>query len=194
VAPIALLVTVSNVGAASAYLSSTARLPFVAGVDRYLPAAFGRIHPRFRTPHIALISYGAAGILFTLLGQAGTTIHGAYDMLVSMAVITYFIPYLFLFASAITLQRQPLTEDAFRVPGGRRAMIPLAFLGLLSTAVTIVLSLFPAEDDTHPTATFLKVVIMTIILLAAGIAVYRSGQRRQADNPSDTRTPHESNP
>ena len=36
VAPIAVLVAVSNIGAASAYLSSTARLPFVAGVHRYL--------------------------------------------------------------------------------------------------------------------------------------------------------------
>ena len=185
VAPIALLVAVSNIGAASAYLSSTARLPFVAGVHRYLPAAFGRIHPRFRTPHVALISYGAAGILFGLLGQAGTSIHGAYDMLVSMAVITYFIPYLFLFASAIRLQREPRPEGAFRLLGGRRTMIPLACLGLVSTACTIVLSLFPAEDDAHPTATFLKVVIMTIVLLVAGIALYRSGQRRQANDHAE---------
>ena len=55
VVPIAVLVAVSNVGAASAYLSSTARLPFVAGVHRYLPAAFGRIHPRFGTPYVAII-------------------------------------------------------------------------------------------------------------------------------------------
>lgn len=182
VAPIAVLVAVSNIGAASAYLSSTARLPFVAGVQRYLPEAFGRIHPRFRTPHVALISYGAAGIFFGLLGQTGTSIYGAYDMLVSMAVITYFIPYLFLFASAIRLQGQPLPEGAFRLTGGHRTIIPLACLGMVSTACTIVLSLFPAEDDAHPTATFLKVVIMTLVLLAAGIAVYRSGQRRQAND------------
>ncbi len=185
VAPIAVLVAISNIGAASAYLSSTARLPFVAGVHRYLPEAFGRIHPRFRTPHVALISYGAAGILFGLLGQAGTSIHGAYDMLVSMAVITYFIPYLFLFASAIRLQGRSLPEGAFRLPGGRRALILLACLGLVSTACTIVLSLFPAEDDAHPTATFLKVVIMTFVLLVAGIAVYRSGQRRQSNDHAE---------
>ena len=99
VAPIAVLVAISNIGAASAYLSATARLPFVAGVHRYLPAAFGRVHPRFSTPYVALISYRAAGILFGLLGQAGASVRGAYDMLVAMAVITYFIPYLFLFAS-----------------------------------------------------------------------------------------------
>lgn len=182
VVPIAVLVAVSNVGAASAYLSSTARLPFVAGVHRYLPAAFGRIHPRFGTPYIAIIFYGAAGILFGLLGQAGASIHGAYDMLVSMAVITYFIPYLFLFASAIKLQAEPLPAASFRLPGGKWTVISLAYVGLLSTACTIVLSLFPAEDDAHPTATFLKVVIMTLVLLGAGIAVYRSSLRRQAQD------------
>ena len=178
VVPIAMLVAVSNVGAASAYLSSTARLPFVAGVHRYLPAVFGRIHPRFGTPYVAIIFYGAAGILFGLLGQAGASIRGAYDMLVSMAVITYFIPYLFLFASAIRLQGEPLPADGFRLPGGKRTIISLGCVGLLSTACTIVLSLFPAEDDAHPTATFLKVVIMTVALLGVGIAVYRSSHRR----------------
>jgi glutamate:GABA antiporter len=63
VAPIAVVVAISNIGAARAYLSATARLPFVAGVHRYLPAAFGRVHPRFGTPYVALISYGAAGVV-----------------------------------------------------------------------------------------------------------------------------------
>ena len=174
VAPIALLVTISSIGAASAYLSSTARLPFVAGVHRYLPEAFGRVHPRFGTPHVALISYGAAGIVFGLLGQAGSSVRGAYDMLVAMGVITYFIPYLFLFASAVRVQGQPLPEGAFCLPGGKRTIIPLACVGFLSTTCTIVLSLFPAEDDPHPTATLLKVVVGTIALLGVGIAIYRS--------------------
>ncbi len=180
VAPIGLLVAVSSVGAASAYLSSTARLPFVAGMHNYLPAALGRIHPRFRTPHIAIISYGAAGIIFGFLGQAGTNIRGAYDMLVAMGVITYFIPYLFLFASAVRLQREPLPEGSYRFPGQKRLIVPLACVGLVSTACTIVLSLFPAEDDSHPTQTLLKIVVMTVVLLAAGIAIYLSSLRKQA--------------
>lgn len=183
VAPIALFVAISSIGSASAYLSSTARLPFVAGVHRYLPEAFGRVHPRFGTPHVAIIAYGAAGILFGVLGQAGSSVRGAYDMLVAMGVITYFIPYLFLFASAIRLQAQPLPADAFGLPGGKRIIVPLACLGFLSTACTIVLSLFPAEDDPHPTATLVKIVVMTLVLLGAGIATYRSSHRVQVHEP-----------
>jgi amino acid transporter len=179
IAPVAILVAVSNVGAASAYLSSTARLPFVAGVHRYLPAIFARIHPRWHTPYVALISYGVAGILFGLLGQAGTSVRGAYDMLVSMAVITYFIPYLFLFASMIRLQSRPAPEGVIRLPGGKWTAITLASIGLLSTAVTIVLALFPAEDDANPTATLIKVLVMTAVLLGVGVAIYYRGYRRR---------------
>jgi amino acid transporter len=172
VAPVAILVAVGNVGAAGAYLAAAARLPFVAGVDRYLPPVFGRVHPRWNTPYIALISYGAVAILFGLLGEAGSSVEGAYDMLVSMGVITYFIPYLFLFASMIRLQSRPSPASALRLPGGKWTAIPLAAIGLTSTGCTIVLSLFPAADDPNPSATLLKISLMTLLLLGAGVAIY----------------------
>ena len=181
VAPIAVLVAVGNVGTASAYFSAAARLPFVAGVDRYLPPAFGRVHPRWGTPYIALIAYGAAGIVFGVLGEAGTSVRGAYDMLVSMGVITYFIPYLFLFGSMIRLQSRPSPPvngvRPIRLPGGKRTAIPLASIGLISTTCTIILSLFPAEDDPNPRATLVKILIMTALLLGVGVAIYYLSHR-----------------
>ena len=61
---IALLVAVSSIGGAAAFLSSTSRLPFVAGIDRYLPSAFGRVHRRWGSPWVAIttLSAGAASI------------------------------------------------------------------------------------------------------------------------------------
>jgi amino acid transporter len=94
-APMALLVALNAVGGAAANLSATARLPFVAGVDRYLPPAFGWIHPRYRTPWVAIAMYGAAGIVVALLSQAGTSVRGAYNVLVSMSVISLFCPIFF---------------------------------------------------------------------------------------------------
>jgi glutamate:GABA antiporter len=177
IAPVALLVAISNVGAAGAFLTSTARLPFVAGLHCYLPAVFGRIHPRWKTPYVAIVSYGSAGMLFGVLSQAGTSVKGAYDLLVSMSVITYFIPYLFLFAAMIRLQGRPSSPEAILLPGGRRVAIPLACLGLFSTTATIVLSLFPAEDEHHPGTALFKLLVMTSVLLLTGVAVYRRGRR-----------------
>jgi glutamate:GABA antiporter len=175
-APIALLVATGSVGAAAAYLSGTARLPFVVGINHYLPDAFGKVHPRWKTPHVAIVSYGLAGVLFGLLSQAGTSVRGAYDTLVSMSIITYFIPYLFLFAAMIRLQARPYLPGTIRLPGGQRLAIPLACIGFFSTSAAIILSLFPAEDEQHPTAALCKLLIMTLVLLLTGVAVYRRGQ------------------
>jgi glutamate:GABA antiporter len=180
VAAIALMVTLSCLGAACAYLAACSRLPFVAGIDNYLPAAFGRIHPTWNTPYIAVLFYGLAGMLFAFLGQAATTVKGAYDVLVSMSVITYFIPYLFLFASMIRVQREPAGPDVVRVPGGKRVAIPLAVLGLITTSITICLSVLPSDDEPNKPLAVIKVVGMTFVLLAAGVVIYALGKRRQA--------------
>ncbi len=177
IAPVAILVGISNVGAAAAYLSSTARLPFVVGIHHYLPPVFGRIHRRWKTPYVAIICSGGAGILFGLLSQAGTSVKGAYDLLVSMSLIAYFIPYLFVFASMIRLQSRPAAPGALRLPGGKRVAIPLACIGFFSTAAAIVLSMFPAEDERNPAAALLKIVVMTLVLLLSGIVVYWRGHR-----------------
>jgi len=105
---IALLVALNTIGGAASFLSSTSRLPFVAGIDRYLPRIFGRVHAKWGTPWIAIIFYGLAGMLCALLSQAGSSVQGAYDLLVSMSIITYFIPFVFLFLAMIRLQREPV--------------------------------------------------------------------------------------
>ncbi len=50
----AFLIALSNIGAAGAYLAAVARLPFVAGIDRFLPPAFAALHPRWKTPWVGI--------------------------------------------------------------------------------------------------------------------------------------------
>ena len=180
VAGVALMVTLSCLGSAGAYLASCSRLPFVAGIDNYLPPAFGRIHPRWNTPYVAVLFYGIAGMLFAFLGQWATTVKGAYDVLVSMSIITYFIPYLFLFAAMIRVQSRPVSLDVIRIPGGKRVAIPLAVLGLITTTLTICLSVLPSDDEANKPLAVVKIVGMTLLVLAFGVMVYVSGKRRQA--------------
>jgi amino acid transporter len=176
--PMALLVALNGVGGAAGNLSATARLPFAVGVDRYLPAAFGWIHPRYRTPWVAIAAYGAAGLVFAFLGQAGTSVRGAYDVLVSLAVISLFLPYLMLFAAMIRLQSEPAAPEVRRVPGGKPVAIVLASLGLASTSVTIVLSLIPGADEINKPLAVAKVLGGTIVLIGAGVAVFLVERRK----------------
>jgi len=174
----ALLISLSNLGASSAYLAATARLPFVAGIDRYLPPAFGRLHARYKTPDIAIWTQCIAGMLFIVLGQAGTSVKGAYDVLVSMGIITYFIPYLFVFAALIAVQREPAGADVIRVPGGKRVAIPLAAVGFATTSFAILLSVLPSADEPNKVLAVGKIVGLTAILIAVGFLLYRNGKAR----------------
>lgn len=178
VAPVALFVVLNSVGGAATFLSSTSRLPFVAGIDRYLPRVFGHVHPRWHTPWVAIGAYGFAGMLCALLSQAGTTVRSAYDVLVSMSIITYFIPFAFLFASMIRLQREPALEGAIRVPGGRPVAILLASMGLVTTLLTIVLSVIPPGDEPNKPLAVAKVIGSTLFLVGAGVVVYSVSELR----------------
>jgi amino acid transporter len=181
IAPVvAALVTLNALGATGGWFAATARLPFVAGIDRFLPKAFGDLHPKWRTPYVALLVQAAIAGLFIFLGQAGTSVHGAYDALVSMGIIAYFIPFLFMFAAMIVLQREPAGPDVMRVPGGRPAAIALAATGFVVTAISIVLACIPPDEEPNKTLAVVKVVGSSAILVGVGAVVYWLGRRRAA--------------
>ncbi|HTQ87326.1 MAG TPA: APC family permease, partial [Candidatus Solibacter sp.] len=179
-APVALFILVSNVGAAGAFLAACSRVPFVAGLDRYLPAAFARLHPRWATPHVSLWTQFIAAAVFVFLGQAGTSVKGAYEVLVSMTVISTFIPYLFLFAAMVRLARR-VEEGAepgmFHIPGGAPVSIAFAILGFTTTLACIILSVIPPADEPNKPLAVLKIVGLSLLLLAAGLAAYAGGAR-----------------
>jgi amino acid transporter len=179
----AFLIALSNIGAAGAYLAAVARLPFVAGLDRFLPPAFGALHPRWKTPWVALLTQFVLGALFIFLGQAGTSVKGAYDVLVSMGVIVYFIPYLYLFAAMIKLQRDPAGPEVIRVPGGSAVAKLVATIGFVTTTLTIVLSLIPQPDEPNKPLALVKIIGGTGALVLVGVWLYLSGKRRAAKAP-----------
>ena len=177
---IAALVTINALGGVGGWFAATARLPFVAGIDRFLPSAFGALHPRWRTPYVALLVQAVIAALFIWLGQAGTSVRGAYDALVSMGIIAYFIPFLFMFAAMIKLQREPAGPGVMRVPGGTPVAIALAVLGMATTAVSIVLACIPPDEEPHKLLAAGKVVGSSLFLVGIGVIVYGLGRRRAA--------------
>jgi amino acid transporter len=175
---VAAFVTLNALGGVGGWFAATARLPFVAGIDRFLPPAFGELHARWHTPYVALLVQAGIAALFIFLGQAGTSVHGAYDALVSMGIIAYFIPFLFMFAAMIVLQREPAGPDVMRVPGGKPVAVALASLGFLITAVSIVLACIPPAEEPNKTLAVIKVVGLSMVLVGIGMVVYLLGKRR----------------
>ena len=178
----ALLITISNLGALGAWLAVSARLPFVAGLDRYLPPAFARIHPKWGTPSVALLVQAFCGVIFILLSQAGTSVYGAYEVLVSMGIISYFVPYLFVFAALIRFQSEPASPGVIRIPGGKPVAIALGALGFTTTLITIIFSAMPAADEPHKFLAVVKIVGLMFALLGLGVAAFFLGKSRNRMN------------
>jgi glutamate:GABA antiporter len=176
----AFLIALSNLGAAGAYLAAVARLPFVAGIDRFLPPAFGALHPRWRTPWVALIVQSLLGAVFIFLGQAGTSVKGAYDVLVNIGVITYFLPYLYVFAAMYKLQSKPAGPEVIRVPGAKPVAKLISIVGFAVVTLTIGLSLLPPPDEPNKPLAMLKIIGSTAVLLLIGVGLFWSGKRRAA--------------
>jgi amino acid transporter len=162
----AFLVALSCIGSAGAWLGAVARIPFVAGIDRYLPPVFGRMHPRWGSPVAALVTQAGIAAIFIFLGQGGTSVKGAYDVLVSSTVIITLVPFLFLFASALKLR------------GRAWIVVPAALIGLATTAIGIVFAGFPADDDPNKALAVTKVIGLTAIMLVGGAAIYMLGRRK----------------
>lgn len=175
---VALLICIANLGGVSAYLAAMSRLPFVAGIDRYLPAAFGRLHPKWGTPHISLIVQGICSMIFVLLGQLGSTVQGAYQMLVSMTVITTFVPYLFMFAALIQLQSEPAEPRVLRIYGGKPVATFIGVLGFGATSLVIVASAIPDASEHHKALAVAKTILLSAVLFGGGAVLYWVGKLR----------------
>ncbi|MGH9679097.1 MAG: APC family permease [Candidatus Acidiferrales bacterium] len=178
----ALMVTVGNMGGVGSTVAGIARVPFIVGIDRYLPAAFGRIHPRWKTPYISiLVQAGISGAIL-LLAQASESMLGAYQILVDAATILYFIPFLYMYAAVIKLYSRPdrrENKSAVVIPGGRFGVCLAGGLGLLVVTVGIVLSFIPPGDTESKFLFELKLVAGTVLSVALGLILYHRGARQK---------------
>lgn len=174
----AFLIALSAMGSVGLWLGASARLPFVAGIDHFLPGWFARVHPRWHTPHLSLLFLAGVEVLCIVFAQYGTTVAGAYEYLVSMAIISYLLPFLILFASLIRLQREPAGPEVRRVPGGRIGAILVGGVGLFTTSAAIALSFVPAEDEPNPLLWIAKLVGSTLVMVLGGAILYAVGRRR----------------
>jgi amino acid transporter len=108
-----------------------------------------------------------AGV-FIFLGQAGTSVKGAYDFLVGMGVISYFLPFLYMFTAVIRLQREPAGEGVMRIPGGKPVAILMAVLGLATTALSSILACIPPDDEPHKVFAVIKLLGSSACLVGVG--------------------------
>jgi glutamate:GABA antiporter len=180
----AALVTLGSIGTVAAWVTGTARLPFVVGVDRYLPTALGRLHPRYDTPHVALIVQGALTSLMLVAALSGSTIHEAYIILIDMTAIMSLLPLLYIMLAFPVLRHRDarLVGGSKRLPLGMMVCWVTGLTGFAVTLLAIVTSMIPPEGDKHPGLFLLKVLGGSAVLICTGLTFYRNRRSRTPEH------------
>jgi glutamate:GABA antiporter len=173
-----LCVVFDRLGSVCLWLGTVARLPFVAGIDQYLPASFARLHPRYGSPAVAIWTQAVLTALFVVLGQAGASVRGAYNVLVDMMVAASLLPFLPLFGAAIRLSGGPRVAGEVRIPGGSLTVCAMGALGMMTSAGAIVLACVPSPGEENPRLAVIKVVGVTAAVLLTGAGLYVAGSMR----------------
>ena len=176
----ALLVSVGNAGGVGSTVAGIARVPFVAGIDRYMPRAFGKIHRKWKTPYISILVQALISGAVLLASQINETTIGAYQGLVAVAVILYFIPFLYMYGAAMKLAgRKDRAENksAVLIPGGKIGVWIAGGLAFVVTLASIFFSLIPPGETENKVAFELKIVSATVVTIAIGLSLYWRGAR-----------------
>jgi amino acid transporter len=181
----AILVVFGNAGGVGATVAGVARIPFVVGIDRYMPAAFGWIHPKWKTPWISMLVQAGISIVILLATQWKSTANNAYYFLVDATNILYFIPFVYIYAAVIRLayigNRQG-NNDAVLIPGGKIGVWIAGSVAMVVTILAIAFSFIPSPGETKWIFE-LKLVLGTIGFIGIGLILYYRGwsaKRREA--------------
>ena len=141
----------------------------------------GRLHRRYRTPHVALIVQGVIASviflssLFLTVGGGTTTVQESYDILVNLTIVVYFVPYVYLFLGLTRL-----------LAAGERtiAIYVTAAMGLVATIVSMLLVLVPPSGTANILNYEVNLIWQTAAVIATGFGLYvwakRQGRGRAA--------------
>ena len=176
VAPFALMLSLSIAGIASAWLGGSARIPFVAGLDSYMPSWLGKVHPRYHTPYAALIVHAAVSMVLVVLNFSGWWL---WNRFIGSSIVGHILQafgfvvanltasetgvqetFQKLLSLAVVLQLIPflyifgaLLKIAFgnsfvKAVYGKTTLVLSGVSGLVTTILGIALAFFPAQQVT----------------------------------------------
>jgi amino acid transporter len=172
VVPLAIVMGLATGGAASAWFAGSSRIPFVAGLTSALPPALGRMHPRWHSPHVALITCAVLAGMFTALSLVGSSVAEAYQVLLKAAVVIQLIPFMYLF---VALARTTGIAASSRGAG---------IVGLCTTVVGLGAAFLPTSDVTSVPLFETKMIVGVFGPTAFGWLLFKRAQRAEHQVPA----------
>ncbi len=180
----ALMLSVSIAGIGSAWLGGSARIPFVAGLDSYLPEGLGKLHPRYATPYVALLVHATLSLFLTAMYFTGANVREAFQTMLSLAVVLQLVPFVYLFAALLKIAA---SDSAGKGHYSRGALLLAGISGLLTTILGIVLVFFPPQQVTSLWLYEIKMVGGTALFIGLAFFFFFVYSRRKAPQEVATR-------
>jgi APA family basic amino acid/polyamine antiporter len=152
---------ISTLGYVAGDVLAAPRGIYALGRDRLLPAAIGTIHPRYRTPHIAILIHAVVCL--------GFAVSGSFEKLIVLATIATLIVYLICCLATIQLRRRNIRDEGavpFKIPGG--PVIPL-----IASAIVVWLMTASTRQEVLAMGAMLVVETALFLLMRARRAPQR---------------------
>jgi amino acid transporter len=172
IAPFGIVMLIARAIASSSLIfTGLTRLPMTASWDHVVPEWFARLHPRRRTPVNSILFVAAVVMVLILLSMLGVREQEASQLLSNASVVHYALAYMALFALPLV--------------GALRLRVPLwlkvsAAAGLFASAISLVIAVYPIVDVVSKTSYATKIVSVVVLTNAAGVLIFRAGERRRA--------------
>ena len=148
---VAVGVLISTFATLNGSILSGSRIPYALARDRLFPQGLARVHPRFRTPALAITAQAALAGIFALTG--------AYETLYTKAIYSEWIFYALVTAGIFVLRRRrPDLPRPYRTWG--YPVVPLVFVALALLLLGDTLLERPAD------------ALWCLALVASGIPAY----------------------
>jgi glutamate:GABA antiporter len=164
ITPFALMLGISIAGIGSAWMGGCARIPFVAGLDSYMPSWLGRVHPKYATPYAALIVQSIVSLVLIVINfYASGGVQEAFQTMLSLAVVLNLVPFLYVFGA---LLKFACSSDLAGARFSRGTLMVSGFCGFVTTALGIALAFFPAKQITSVWKYEAKMFGFTLFFLA----------------------------
>jgi amino acid transporter len=186
--PLAVLMAASIAGSTSAWVSGSARILFVCGLDRYLPKALGKVHPKHHSPHIALIMFGFLATAIIAMSFIGASVQEAYLTMLDLAVALQMISYIYLFLSLLKRAfSKSVATRYFRRPVLQFASVSGLIMATLGFSMAFVPSRQISSIGSFELKMFLTLAFM--LALASALFVYYSRMRPELAPEPEPSTP-----
>jgi amino acid transporter len=178
VVPFAFVLSISIAGIASAWLAGSARIPFVAGLDSYLPEGLGKLHPRYGTPFVALTVHAGFSALFLAMSFVGAGVKEAFVTMLDLAVVLQLVPFLYMYGALLKLALQPAAEEGHY---SKAKLILAGSCGIATTFLGICVAFIPSHQIESIRLFELKMGAGTVLLLGlAAFFFFVYGRRKAA--------------